>query len=92
MTRGNPNKCYYCGQPEKCTKDHFIPVSKRGFLTVWACRICQASKADMMPLDWLEYLRKHVMIDKLTVARVENAVVPLWTKIMSKELPAYRIR
>lgn len=91
MTRGDRSKCYYCGQIEKCTKDHFIPVSKRGFLTVWACRICQASKGSMMPLDWIDYLRNHTLIDKNHVLRVENAVVTLWDKVLDKKIPAYRI-
>jgi len=88
MTRGNKHQCYYCGQPESCTKDHFIPASKRGFLTVWACRFCQASKADMMPLEWLKYLKGHVLIDNNKLIRVESSVTSLWEKVMNREIPA----
>lgn len=91
-TRGNPNKCYYCGHDEECTKDHFIPKSKRGFLTVWCCRICQHSKGNMMPLVWLEYLDTHPLIDKQHLVRVKTAVTSLWEKVMKKEISAYSIR
>lgn len=90
MTRGNRNKCYYCGQPEVCTKDHFIAKSKKGFLTVWACRICQTSKGDMMPLLWLDYLKSHRLINKETMDRVETAVMSLWEKVINKKIPAAR--
>jgi len=91
MTRGNPNKCYYCGHEEKCTKEHFIPKSKRGFLKVWACSVCQGSKGKMMPIEWVEYLRKHPLIDKAHVMLVKRSVDSLWLKVLTKQIPAYHI-
>lgn len=90
MTKGNKFRCYYCGQSEQCTKDHFIPASVGGFLTVWACQVCQGSKKNLMPEEWLQYLDRHVMIDRITLQRVQEAVNSLWNKIQNKEIPAIR--
>lgn len=79
--KGNKNKCYYCGQDELCTKDHFIPKSKKGCITVYACTLCQGSKGALMPLDWLNYILNHNSITKEKKKRIDTAVTSLWGKI-----------
>lgn len=43
-----------------------------------------------MPEEWLQYLDRHVMIDRITLQRVQEAVNSLWNKIQNKEIPAIR--
>lgn len=45
----------------------------------------------MMPLDWIEYLKDHKMINKDSLAKVESVVLRLWDKVMNKEIPAYSV-
>lgn len=82
MKIGSRFTCYYCGQKEPCTRDHFVPKSKGGNLIVYACQLCQRSKADMMPMDWVYYLRAHPLINLEHVVRVDTAVRSLWAKIL----------
>jgi len=77
MNRGRPDKCWYCGQEEKCTKDHFYPKSKGGNVTVYACRICQAAKGDLMPDKFVEYIEQHVLIKEEIKQRIHTAVYSL---------------
>jgi len=77
LTRGQKGKCYYCGANEACTRDHVIPRSKGGKYTVYACKVCQSTKANLMPLEWIEYLKKSPMYNKDAIARIERAVMPL---------------
>lgn len=73
--RGNPNKCYYCGNLEKCTKDHFYPKSKGGKLMVYACKVCQGSKKDLDPTDWASnYISTHIAITSESKQRIRVAV------------------
>lgn len=52
-------KCAYCGEKKKLTYDHFIPLSKGGFLsvenTVPCCKNCNSSKNNR---DFQEWYRK----------------------------------
>ena len=78
MTRGNKYKCYYCGNIEKCTKDHFYPKSKGGRFTVYACQLCQCSKKDMCPTEWASvYIAKHVAITPESKQRIRCSVESL---------------
>jgi len=81
ITKGNKFKCWYCGQDEKCTKDHFLPKSKGGRIIVYACRVCQGSKGDMIPLNWLQYIQSHKAISEEAKKRIETAIVSLIEKI-----------
>lgn len=45
----------------------------------------------MMPMDWIDYLKSHPLIDQSKLQRVETAVRTLWDKIMKRELPAYKL-
>ena len=56
--RGRRDTCYYCGAKDNCTRDHFIPKSKGGCLTVWACRVCQKVKADMIPEHFVDFITR----------------------------------
>lgn len=56
-TRGNPDKCFYCGKVCRTTRDHFFPKSLGGRLTVRCCRECNGEKANMTPPEWIEYLK-----------------------------------
>jgi len=80
MTKGNKHKCYYCGNEEPCTKDHFYPKSKGGRLCVYACGICQASKKDLHPLEWLRYIINHTAITDEAKQRIKTAVTTLHNK------------
>lgn len=77
MVRGNRNKCYYCGQEEKCTSDHFYPKSKGGKLKVYACGLCQRTKADMLPGQYMDYINKHIAINPEIKIRITNAIKSL---------------
>ncbi|MDR3142926.1 MAG: HNH endonuclease [Tannerellaceae bacterium] len=85
-TRGNRNKCYYCGKDEACTKDHVYPQSKlrklhKNIETVWSCRFCQALKADMMPLDFLSYVDSHPALTAEAKRRYHAVIKTLLDKI-----------
>ena len=77
MPKGNKDKCFYCSNEEKCTKDHFYAKSKGGRVLVYACSICQGSKKDLHPLDWLSYICSHVAIKDETKIRIMNVVKSL---------------
>jgi 5-methylcytosine-specific restriction endonuclease McrA len=79
-TKGNKFKCWYCGQDERCTKDHFYPKSHGGTLTVYACSVCQGSKGDMPPIVWLKYIKNHRAISDEAKKRIETAVISLIEK------------
>ncbi len=76
-TFGHKEKCYYCGQPEICTKDHFYPKSRGGNVIIWACAVCQGSKKDMMPEEWVVYVKNHVAFTPEIKVRIENCVYSL---------------
>ena len=84
--RGNRFKCWYCGNEERCTKDHFYPKSKGGTVTVYACLICQYSKKDLHPLDWLDYIKSHVAISNESKIIIEKAVLTLHNFIQTKSI------
>jgi len=50
------NKCVYCGQTEKLTIEHFVPVSKFGELTINniipVCSSCNSSKGNRLFSVW----------------------------------------
>lgn len=56
-TLGNPHKCWYCGTEGPTEGDHFYPKSLSGQLKVRSCIPCNREKADLTPLEWLNYLR-----------------------------------
>lgn len=78
MTRGNKNKCYYCGVEEKCTKDHFIPKSRGGNYTVYACSYCQETKLNLYPLNWIDIIKWEKLYDEQTIERIKRAVFSLY--------------
>jgi hypothetical protein len=99
ITRGNKDKCYYCGKEEVCTKDHVYPQSKLHKLhenieTVWACKFCQALKSDTMPLDFLSYVNSHPCLTAEAKRRYHVSIETLLDKItfrnVKKVLPLPR--
>lgn len=57
-TLGNPSKCWYCGAVGRTEGDHFYPKSLGGVLKVRSCVPCNREKADLTPLEWLNYLEQ----------------------------------
>lgn len=65
--RGLGEICTYCKRalegvlslsPLAATRDHVVPKSKGGHgRTVWACRLCNGLKKDMLPDDWYGLVR-----------------------------------
>ena len=49
-------KCAYCGMKGKLTREHFIPVTKRGTYTkdniIPVCKSCNSSKCDRSFFEW----------------------------------------
>jgi len=91
--KGIRDRCYYCAKQEKCTKDHFIPRSKGGTLTAWACKKCQNTKKDLMPLDWLEII--HTIPEyKGKEDRIKTSVLSLleWIKLQKENRLKYGLR
>lgn len=86
MVRGNKYKCYYCGNKEKCTKDHFIPKSKKGTLLVYACTLCNFTKKDLYPYQWVYYISNHIAIKEEIKIRVKNSVASLFKYIKNNQL------
>ena len=89
MVRGNKNKCYYCGQEEECTTDHFYPKSKGGRLKVYACGLCQRTKKDMTPEQFINYMKNHVAIDETVKLRIIYSIRSLTSLINRDELELY---
>jgi hypothetical protein len=85
MIKGNKWKCWYCGNEERCTKDHFYPKSKKGRTMVYACAVCQGSKKSLHPLEWLKYIQGHVAITDEAKQRISNAVTSLHLQLKDKE-------
>lgn len=92
MKKGNPNKCWYCGEDEKCTKDHFYPKKFGGTLIVYACKICQSAKGDLMPDEFVEYIKSNSLIKPRKKIRIITAIYTLmfqtknqYLKIKSKQ-------
>ncbi len=56
-TLGNTEKCWYCGAEGHTNADHFYPKSLGGKLKVRSCKNCNCDKADLTPLEWMNYLR-----------------------------------
>jgi len=84
--RGNQYKCYYCGTEEKCTKDHFYPKSKGGKYLVWACRFCQSSKGNKMPINWLMYINNLNILTNEAKLQINKAVNSL-IEVLPDNLP-----
>ena len=89
MTRGSKNKCYYCGQDERCTADHFYPKSKGGKLKVYACALCQRTKADLQPEQFIKYINNHVAISDESKIRITQSIRSLISLINRGELEYY---
>lgn len=59
---GSGLPCHYCERlmvaysPTHPTRDHVIPASRGGRLTVWCCYQCNQIKGDMLPVEWAEYM------------------------------------
>ena len=51
-----PMECAYCGAQDNLTVDHIIPINRggndSGDNAIWACRSCNASKADRDLFAW----------------------------------------
>ncbi|WP_421977159.1 HNH endonuclease [Roseivirga seohaensis] len=77
MEKGTKYSCYYCGQMERCTKDHFYPKSKGGEITVWACSLCQNTKGAKTPTQFLSYVERHVAISTHARERFRNKIQSL---------------
>jgi len=86
MKKGNPNKCWYCGQEEECTKEHFYPKSQGGNIIVYACRICQAAKGDLMPDKFVMYMNQHILIKDEKKERISTAVFSLMAQTRDQYL------
>jgi len=86
MKKGRQDKCWYCGQEEKCTKDHFYPKSTGGRTIVYACRICQGAKGDLMPDKFIEYINQHDLISDEKKERVRIAVLSLMAQTYNEYL------
>jgi hypothetical protein len=89
MVRGNKYKCYYCGQEEKCTSDHFYPKSREGRLKVYACKLCQRTKANMLPGEYMDYINNHVAIDKDVKIRITRAIKSLLKLTNDPDVPEH---
>ena len=89
MPRGSRHKCYYCGHEEECTADHFYPKSKGGRLKVYACGLCQRTKADMTPEQFVAYINNHVAIDPSARIRITHSIRSLISLINREELEYY---
>lgn len=57
--------CHYCEKqflPKELTLDHLVPVARGGRSTkgncVPACKDCNNSKRDLLPLEWEEHLQR----------------------------------
>jgi hypothetical protein len=87
--RNSKNKCYYCGQEEKCTADHFYPKSKGGRLKVYACKLCQRTKGDMTPEQFVTYINNHIAIDPGSRTRITYSIRSLISLINRGELELY---
>jgi hypothetical protein len=52
-----PQACCYCGERERLSVDHLIPIKRGGMNSgdnlVWACRQCNSSKCARDVLEWL---------------------------------------
>jgi 5-methylcytosine-specific restriction endonuclease McrA len=83
-TKGNKNKCFYCGQEEECTKDHFFPKSKKGRIMVYACQLCQGAKKDLLPMEFVKYIENHLAVRFEIKERIKIAVTSL-LEILEKE-------
>lgn len=89
MVRGNKNKYYYCGQSEKCTSDHFFPKSKGGRLKVYACGLCQRTKSNMTPEQFIKYINDHIAIREESKGRIIYSIRSLMDLINRDELEIY---
>lgn len=87
QTIGRSICCFYCGNLEQCTKDHFWPRKDSGRIKVWACRVCQGSKGHLQPLEWVLYLESHALINKQHVNRVRKSVETFIEKYASQHRP-----
>lgn len=64
MIRGDGDYCAYCKREliaytaTHPTRDHIMPKSKGGRKTVWACKLCNGVKADMLPDEWNWFMRQ----------------------------------
>lgn len=63
--RGKGERCTYCDRVLEATgsrtrleatRDHVVPKSRGGDRTVWACRLCNAIKGDMLPDEWAAFM------------------------------------
>ena len=57
--------CYYCGEPvisKELTMDHIVPVARGGKSIkgnlVTACKKCNNTKKNLLPMEWDQYLKK----------------------------------
>jgi hypothetical protein len=89
MVKGNIDICYYCGQEERCTVDHFYPKSKGGKLKVYACRLCQRTKADMLPEQYINYIENHIAIDSDVKIRIITAIRSLLNLSNGEDIPEH---
>ncbi len=57
--------CHYCRRPvghSGLTMDHIVPLGRGGRSTrgnvVPACKTCNTQKQSLLPVEWVEYLRR----------------------------------
>lgn len=78
--------CWYCGKyipfhSKKRTKDHFWPKSRKGKLRVVCCLDCNRLKKDLLPHQFLAYLKKQKANDPENAqkyGRMITATKSLW--------------
>ncbi len=63
--RCGEGRCHYCNgrfHPRELTMDHVVPVVRGGFSVksnvVPCCTECNATKGDLVPVEWTEYLER----------------------------------
>lgn len=59
-------RCHYCGRPtpaKELTMDHIVPIARGGKSTkgnvVPACKTCNNTKKQLLPMEWEQYLQTH---------------------------------
>lgn len=82
VTLGLRSTCYYCGIMGPTTRDHFWPKSKGGRGTVWACCICQKLKTDLLPNQWVAWVKNSPNFSDQYKERIEASVKTLCRQIV----------
>lgn len=101
---GNREKCWYCGSEGPTTGDHFYPKSLGGRLKVRSCISCNNQKADLTPLEWMNYLRlvrnrwsrnrvkfleEQAKAEIIKIDRMIRATLTLWLRVRHSVKSSY---